>query len=125
MSRSSERCLKCSMVKLSNRSEPMSKNINKLLKQAQKMQSQMVKAQEEMQKQEVEGDAGGGMVTVRVNGANEMVGVSIKPEVVDPDDIEMLEDLIVAAYANAQEKIKAMSESTIGSITGGMNIPGL
>ena len=101
----------------------MSKNINKLMKQAQKMQSQMVKAREEMQKQEVEGDAGGGMVTVRVNGANEMVSISIKPEVVDPDDIEMLEDLIVAAHANAQEKIKAMSESTMGSITGGMNIP--
>jgi DNA-binding YbaB/EbfC family protein len=103
----------------------MAKNINKLLKQAQKMQSQMIKAQEEMQKQEVEGDAGGGMVTVKMNGANEMVGISIRPEVVDPDDVEMLEDLIVAAHANALEKIKSMSDSAIGSITGGMKIPGL
>ena len=103
----------------------MSKNINKLLKQAQKMQSQVMKAQEELQKQEVEGSAGGGMVTVKMNGSNELVAISIKPEVVDPDDVEMLEDLIVAAHANAQEKIKAMSDSTFGSITGGMNLPGL
>jgi len=103
----------------------MAKNMNKLLKQAQKMQAQMMKAQEEMQKQEVEGSAGGGMVTLKINGSNELVGVTINPEVVDPDDVEMLEDLIVAAHANAQEKLKNMSDSTFGSITGGLNIPGL
>jgi nucleoid-associated protein EbfC len=103
----------------------MSKDLNKLLKQAQKMQSQVMKAQEEFKKQEVEGSAGGNMVTVKLNGANELMSVKINPEVMDPDDVEMLEDLIVAAFANAQEKIKSMSDATFGSITNGMNLPGL
>lgn len=103
----------------------MTKNIGKLLKQAQKVQAQMVKAQEDLQKKEVEGSAGGGMVKVVVNGANQLVSIKINPEVVDPKDVEMLEDLIVAAHANAMEKVKEISESTFGSITNGMNIPGL
>jgi DNA-binding YbaB/EbfC family protein len=103
----------------------MSKDLNKLLKQAQKMQSQVMKAQEEFKKQEVEGSAGGGMVTVRLNGNNELVSIKLNPQVVDPDDVEMLEDLIVAAYSNAQEKLKTMSDSTFGSLTGGLNLPGL
>lgn len=103
----------------------MSKNINKLIKQAQKVQAQMMKAQEDLQKKEVEGSAGGGMVKVVLNGANQLVSIKIDPEVVDPKDVEMLEDLIVAAHSNAMEKIKEMSESTFGSITGGLNIPGL
>ncbi len=103
----------------------MSKDLNKLFKQAQKMQSQMAKAQEELHKQEVEGSAGGGMVTLRLNGANELISVSIKPEVVDPDEVEMLEDMIVAAFKNAQEKVKSLSDSTFGSITGKLSIPGL
>ncbi len=103
----------------------MSKNINKLLKQAQKVQAQMMKAQEDFQKKEVEGSAGGGMVKVVLNGANQLVSIKIDPEVVDPKDVEMLEDLIVAAHSNAMEKIKEMSESTFGSITGGLKIPGL
>ena len=84
----------------------MSQNINKLLKQAQKMQSQMMQAQQELQKKEFEGTAGGGMVKVVMNGAQELVLVSINKEVVDPDDVEMLEDLIIAAVKNVQEKIK-------------------
>lgn len=103
----------------------MTKNIGKLLKQAQKVQAQMMKAQEDLQKKEVEGSAGGGMVKVVVNGANQLVSIKINPEVVDPKDVEMLEDLIVAAHANAMEKVKEISESTFGSITNGMNIPGL
>lgn len=103
----------------------MSKNLNKILKQAQKMQSQVVKAQEELQKKEVEGTAGGGMVTVVLNGSNQLVSIKINPEVVDPKEVEMLEDLIIAAHANALEKVKEMSDSTFGSITGGMNFPGL
>jgi hypothetical protein len=103
----------------------MSKDLNKLLKQAQKMQSQVMKAQEDFKKQEVEGTAGGGMVTLKLNGANDLLSIKINPEVVDPQDIEMLEDLIVAAYASAQEKIKALSDSTFGSLTSGMNLPGL
>jgi len=103
----------------------MSKNLNKILKQAQKMQAQVMKAQEEFQKKEIEGTAGGGMVKVVLNGANEMVSIKINPEVVDPKEVEMLEDLIVAAHANALEKIKEMSDSTFGSITGGMGLPGM
>ncbi len=103
----------------------MSKQIKNLMKQAQKMQAQVMKAQEDLQKIEVEGTAGGGMVKVTLTGSNELVSIKINPEVVDPKDVEMLEDLIVAAHANALEKIKSMSESTFGSITGGLNIPGL
>ncbi len=95
------------------------------MKQAQKMQADLLKAQEEMNKKSVEGTAGGGMVTVTLNGAQELQSVSLNPEIVDPDDVEMLEDLIVAAFQNAQEKIKELSNSTFGSLTSGMNIPGL
>ena len=103
----------------------MSQNINKLLKQAQKMQSRMMQAQQELQKKEFEGTAGGGMVKVVMNGAQELVLVSINKEVVDPDDVEMLEDLIIAAVKNVQEKIKEVSDSTFGDISGKMQIPGL
>lgn len=103
----------------------MSKQIKNLMKQAQKMQAQVMKAQEDLQKLEVEGTAGGGMVKVTLTGSNALVSIKINPEVVDPKDVEMLEDLIVAAHANALEKIKSMSDSTFGSITGGLNIPGL
>jgi DNA-binding YbaB/EbfC family protein len=100
-------------------------NFNKMIKQAQKMQSQVMKAQEELQKKEVEGSAGGGMVKVVLNGGYQLVSIKINPEVVDPKETEMLEDLIQAAHANAIEKLKELSDSTFGSITGGMNIPGL
>jgi DNA-binding YbaB/EbfC family protein len=99
----------------------MSKDLNKLLKQAQKMQSQVMQAQQELQKKDFEGTAGGGMVTVVVNGAQEFVSIRLKPEVVDPDDVEMLEDLIIAAVKNAQEKVKEASDSAFG----GMNLPGM
>ncbi len=101
------------------------KDFNKMLKQAQKMQSQMMKAQEELQKKEFEGTAGGGMVKVVLSGSNEMNSIKINPEVVDPKEVEMLEDLIVAAYANAQEKIKEASEATFGPLTGGLKLPGM
>lgn len=103
----------------------MSKNIAKLLKQAQKMQSEMMKAQENIMKQEVEGTAGGGMVKVVLNGGSELQKITINPEVVDPNDVEMLEDMIVAAFTNAQEKVKEMTNSTLGNITGGMQLPGM
>jgi DNA-binding YbaB/EbfC family protein len=103
----------------------MAKNINKLLKQAQKMQSQVMRAQEEIAKKEFEGTAGGGMVKVVLNGANELQSIRINPEVVDSDDVEMLEDLIAAAFANAQEMIKEISQNAFGNLAGGMNIPGL
>lgn len=103
----------------------MAKNINKLMKQAQKMQAQLMKAQEDLNKKEVEGTAGGGMVKVVLNGAQELQSISLNPEVVDPDDVEMLEDLIIAAFNNAQEKVKELSNSAFGGLTQGMNIPGI
>jgi DNA-binding YbaB/EbfC family protein len=103
----------------------MSKQIKNMMKQAQKMQAQVLKAQEEMKSLQVEGTAGGGMVKVMMSGSNELVSIKINPEVVDSKDVEMLEDLIIAAHTNALEKIKETSESAFGSITGGLNIPGL
>jgi DNA-binding YbaB/EbfC family protein len=103
----------------------MAHGMNKLLKQAQKMQSQMMRAQEELKNREVEGSAGGGMVKISMNGGQEVLSVSINPEVVDPKDTEMLEDLVVAAFRNAQERVAALSNNAFGSITGGMQIPGL
>jgi DNA-binding YbaB/EbfC family protein len=107
------------------RKADMSQNINKLLKQAQKMQSQMMKAQEELAKKEIEGTAGGGMVKVLLNGSGDLQSIKLDKQAVDPDDVEMLEDLIVAAFKNAQEKIKEISSSTFSGITGGMNLPGM
>jgi DNA-binding YbaB/EbfC family protein len=101
------------------------KNMNKLLKQAQKMQSQVMKAQEELQKKEYEGAAGGGMVKIVMNGKNELISVKLNPEVVDPEDIEMLEDLIVAAHSNALEQVKGESDSVFGSIQSGLSLPGM
>lgn len=103
----------------------MSKDLNKLLKQAQKMQAQMMKTQEEMLKKEIEGSAGGGMVKVMLNGSNQLLSIKINPEVVDPDDVEMLEDLIVAAHANAFEKLKEVSDAAFGPLTNGLNLPKL
>jgi hypothetical protein len=103
----------------------MSKQINKLLKQAQRMQAQVMQAQEELAKKEFEGTAGGGMVKVAVNGGGDMLSVRINPEAVDPADVEMLEDLIVAAFNNAQEKVKEGSNAALGSLGGGLQIPGL
>jgi hypothetical protein len=99
--------------------------INKLLKQAQKMQAQVMKMQEEMQKKECEGTAGGGMVRIVLNGGNELVSVKINPEVVNPQEVEMLEDLILAAHAAAQQKVKEMTESSMGSVTGGLQFQGI
>lgn len=95
------------------------------MKQAQKMQAQLMRAQDEINQKEVEGTAGGGMVKVVMNGSNELQKIEINPEVVDPDDVEMLEDLIMAAFNNAQEKVKELSNSTLGSLTAGIKLPGI
>ena len=102
------------------------KGMNDLMKQAKKMQQDMMKAQEELANQEVEASSGGGMVTVKMNGHNELLSVKIDPAVVDPDDIEMLEDLIIAAINEAHEKINKNSEEQMSKfIPGNMKIPGL
>ncbi len=100
-------------------------NMNQMLKQAQKMQEQMLKMQEEMEAKTYEATAGGGAVKVTVDGKRELLDVTISPEVVDPDDVEMLQDLIVAAVNEALREVEAESTAQLGSITGGMNIPGL
>ncbi len=93
-------------------------NMQNLMKQAQKMQQEMQKAQEELEEAEIEGSAGGGLVTVTVNGKKEFLGISIKPEAVDPDDIEMLEDLIMAAVNSANEKADELYEEKMGKFGG-------
>jgi len=99
----------------------MAKNMNKLLKQAQKMQADMMKAQKDLAAQELSGTAGGGMVTVVLNGSGEMKKIEIKPDAVDPDDVEMLEDLIMAAYTQAQEQVKNISDAAFSQF----NLPGM
>ncbi|MGM7724827.1 YbaB/EbfC family nucleoid-associated protein [Metabacillus sp. Hm71] len=100
-------------------------NMQKMMKQMQKMQKDMAKAQEELATKTVEGTAGGGMVTVIVNGQKELVEVNIKEEVVDPEDIEMLQDLVLAATNDALKKIDDLTNETMGQFTKGMNLPGM
>ncbi|KXG77676.1 YbaB/EbfC family nucleoid-associated protein [Thermotalea metallivorans] len=100
-------------------------NMNNMLKQVQKMQKQMEELQEELYQKEVEASAGGGAVEVKVNGRKEVLSVTIRPEAVDPDDVEMLQDLIVAATNEALRKADEMMTREMSKITGGMNIPGL
>lgn len=98
-------------------------NMSQMLKQAQAMQAKMMKAQEDLKEARVEGNAGGGMVSATVNGQGELVGVKISKEVVDPEDVEMLEDLILAAVSDAANKAREMMEQRMGSLTGGMKLP--
>lgn len=100
-------------------------NMNNLMKQAQKMQKQMEDMQKEMETAEFEATAGGGAVSVKINGKKEILGISIKPEVVDPDDVEMLEDLVLSAVNEALRKVDEETSSKMGKLTGGLNIPGL
>ena len=96
-----------------------------LFKQAQSMQRNLLKLREEMKERIVEGAAGGGLVTAFTNGNGELVKIAIKPEAVDPADVAMLEDLIVAAVAKAQEESQALQQSEMSKVTGGMSLPGL
>jgi DNA-binding YbaB/EbfC family protein len=100
-------------------------NMQKMMKQMQKMQKDMAKAQEELVAKTIEGSAGGGMVTVTINGNKEVTDVIIKPEVVDPDDIEMLQDLVLAATNDALKKMDDLTNETMGKFTKGMNLPGM
>lgn len=96
-----------------------------MMKQMQKMQKDMAKAQEELAEKVVEGTAGGGMVTVKANGQKEILDVIIKEEVVDPEDIDMLQDLVLAATNEALKKVDDITNETMGQFTKGMNMPGL
>lgn len=100
-------------------------NMQGMLRQAQKMQEEMLKAQEELGEKTVEASVGGGVVVVVANGKKELVSIEIKPEAVDPEDVEMLQDMIVSAVNEAMRKADEMAASSMSKITGGMNIPGL
>ena len=100
-------------------------DMGKLMKQAQQMQAKMAKAQEELEAREIEASSGGGAVTVRMNGKQEVLAISIKPEVVDPEDVEMLEDMILAAYREARKKAEEVAQEELSKVTGGLPIPGM
>lgn len=100
-------------------------NMNSMIKQAQKMQAEMERIQAETEEQTIEATAGGGAVSVVMKGSKELVSIKLSPEVVDPDDIEMLEDLIVAAVNEATKKASDLMEENMRSVTGNLNVPGL
>ena len=100
-------------------------NLGQMLKQVQQMQAKMQEVQSELEKAEVEATSGGGMVKVVTNGKNEIVSITIDPEVVNKDDIEMLQDLIVAAVNQSREKVQEMQNEKMSTLTGGLNIPGM
>lgn len=100
-------------------------NMNNLMKQAQAMQKKMQDMQKEVEDSEFEASAGGGAVTVKVTGKKELTSIIIKPEVADPDDVEMLQDLVLSAVNEAMRKAEEETANKMGKITGGLNIPGL
>ncbi len=100
-------------------------NMQSMLKQAQKMQEDMAAMQAELEAREYDVSAGGGVVKVKINGKKEVLSVNISPEVVDPDDIETLEDLIVAAVNEGIKKVEAVSSEEMQKITGSIGLPGM
>ena len=100
-------------------------NMQAMLRQAQKMQEDMANLQSELDEKEYSVSAGGGMVTVRINGKREILSIDIKPDIVDPDDIETLSDILVAAVNQAISKVDTTNNEEMGKITGAMNMPGL
>ena len=101
------------------------KMLGDIMREAQKLQAQMQKLQEEAKKKTVEASAGGGMVTVVANGANEIVSIKIEKDVVNPDDMEMLQDLILAAANEALRRAQQMVSEEMGKLTGGLQLPGI
>lgn len=100
-------------------------DMGNMMKQVAKMQQKMEEMQKELALETVEGSAGGGMVKVTATGLQEIISIKIEKEVVDPEDVEMLEDLILSAVNQAKEKAAELQSQTMGSVTGGLNIPGL
>ena len=100
-------------------------NMQGIMKQAQKMQEDMAALQEELDAKEYTVNAGGGMATVTINGKKEILSIEVKPEIVDPDDIETLEDLIVAAVNEAIKNVETDASNEMSKLTGGLSIPGL
>ena len=98
-------------------------NMNQMMKQAQAMQRKLMKAQEDLAAREVTGSAGGGMVTVVASGSGEVKSVTIDPQVVDPDDVEMLQDMVTAAVVEALRAAKDLEQELVGGMAGGMGLP--
>ena len=103
----------------------MGRSQRDLMRQVQKMQEQMARIQENLASTSLEGTAGGGVVTVTMNGHQQIQAIKIDPAVVDPEDVEMLQDLLLAALNDAQAKVQKLAAEKLGPFTGGMNIPGL
>jgi len=103
----------------------MAKGLGNIMKQAQQMQARIARVQQELETKEVEATAGGGMVTARANGKQQLLELKIEQAVVDPEDIEMLQDLVLAAVNEAIKKSQDMIQEEMGKVTGGMNIPGM
>jgi DNA-binding YbaB/EbfC family protein len=101
------------------------KGMGNMMKQAQQLQSKMMRLQEELAEKTVESSSGGGMVKVTANGRQQILSIQIEKEVVDPDDVEMLQDLVLAAVNDALAKAQEMVSSEMSKLTGGLNIPGL
>ena len=99
-------------------------DMNSLMRQAQKMQSDMQAKQAELEQTEYTASAPGGMVTVQMNGKHQVLGITIKPEAVDPDDVEMLQDLVAAAVNAAVQTVDDAAAAEMGKLTGGLNLPG-
>jgi DNA-binding YbaB/EbfC family protein len=100
-------------------------SLGNMMKQFQKMQTKLEGIQAELEQTQVEGTAGGGMVKVMANGKQDILEIKIDPEVVDPDDVEMLQDLIVAAVNQARQKAQELQAERMSALTGGLNIPGM
>ena len=100
-------------------------DINKLMQQAQQMQQQMAEAQEQLATETVEASAGGGLVTVRASGSGEILAIKIDPKAIDPDDPELLEDMVLAAVNEALRSAQSLAQSKLGAMTGGLGLPGM
>ena len=103
----------------------MNRQMRRQMKQMQDMQTMLAKAQDELAEKEVEASVGGGMVKVVMNGKQEMKSITISADVVDPEDVEMLQDLVQAAVSEAIEKSQGLASSHLGGLTAGLNIPGM
>ena len=99
------------------------KNLSGLMKQAQQMQTKMAEMQTKLESMEIQGEAGAGLVTVVLNGKGDLRSIKLDPKVIDPSDAEMLEDLIIAAHANARQKLEAATAEEMQKVTGGLQLP--
>ena len=99
--------------------------MNSMIRQAQKMQEQMAEKQAELDEREYDVQAGGGVVAVKIKGTKEILDITIQPEIIDPDDVETLQDILVAAVNEAIKKVESTNEQEMSKIAGGMNVPGM